>query len=320
MKKYIFSLALLTAVVAGCTKSNQDDKPEIVELSLSSVDIAPYKLKSVVPGSYFPDNVAASIGMFVTAADGITPYDGKTDGYSNVLYAKNAKDAAWFSAEPIVLSKTTGLAFGYYPYNNSVKDITSIPVKSSLNGDDYLYGASEGAVSAEVPWVNMEMKHALARLTVVFRKEAGYVGQGILQSMTLSSPVLAPEGILNAMDGSISAKNGAISFKEIYKPFNLEGRLDAECLIIPTLAEPAMQTVSFRFIFDGKEYTSDVSGIVIGQGMHATVLMTVNTDGVVLNGVSISDWDEAGGTTASGNMRPTDVYSTEGLDGKQGNL
>lgn len=299
-KTFVF---LITAIsVAGCAKQNIEDVSEGT-LEIGSVSICSTNAKSVINGPAFPATEAAKgVGLFLTAPDG-SHYDGLTQGCGNVKYFYDGD--RWTSDEAIMLSASSGTLSGYFPYNPSVSDIASIPVESSFDGIDYMYFEPVNGINAGSRHVDIEMKHALALISVKFVKDGEYTGAGVISSVSFSGEGIAENASLNAATGIlVPAGSTALSFEIPSSKGIITGKDTAEeFLIVPRHNDNKGRTLEMSCVIDNTEYSLTFPGFVISQGKKSEVILNVRNLGLSIAEVGDGLWDDGITLTLSDGSR-----------------
>ena len=297
-KQYIYSALILTALLtAGCAKEfeNTIDSTDSAAIELSSVSTDPMT-KAVITGTSFTtDEAAAGIGLFLLDVDG----NAYGNNAGNVRYGYS--DGKWTAASPLRIGNTEGTLVGYYPYSSTVTDITAIPVASSINGTDYLYGSIAGLTSAKAKSESLTLSHALTRLRITFKRDASFVGDGILSSLTIEGDGIAASGTLNATSGEITATKSAFNVSGLNASITTSG-LTEDCLVVPAAASNTPQAVTLRFTVDGKSYKVDLTdnlAVKLQSGIQTDITLTVKNTSVTVDGSSIGAWGEGGTQTVT---------------------
>ena len=314
-KQYIYSALILTAVLtAGCAKEfeNTLDSSDNSAIELSSVSTDPMT-KAVITGTSFTtDEAAAGIGLFLL--DGSGNAYGKNAG--NVRYGYS--DGKWTAASPLRIGNTEGTLVGYYPYSSTVTDITAIPVASSINGIDYLFGSIEEITSAKAKSESLTLSHALTRLRITFKRDASFVGTGTLSSLSIEGNGVAASGTLNATSGEITATKSAFTVSDINA--SISTGLTEDCLVVPAAASDTPQAVILRFTVDGKSYKVDLTdglAVKLQSGIQTDITLTVKNTSVTVDDSSIGAWGDGGSQTVTvgGDYKVTIAYSSDtGID------
>ena len=298
-KNYIYSSLLLTAFLcAGCAKEEEnfklnDGNSSAIELSSVSTDPM---TKAVITGTEFTTSEAqAGIGLFLLDNNG----NAYGNNAGNVRYAHN--DGKWTAASPLRVGGTAGTLVGYYPYSSTVTDITAIPVASSVNGTDYLYGSIAEITSAKAKTESLTLSHALARVSLSFKLDASYVGDGALSAISLSGDCVAASGTLNAKTGGISATASKFSADGLDRTVTKSASTTVECLVVPVAIESGTPEFRIACTIDGKAYATTFTGdlAALASGRQTTIELTVKNTSITVDGSSIGTWGDGGPQTVT---------------------
>lgn len=296
-KQYIYSALILTAVLcAGCAKEfeNTTDERDGSAIELSSVSTDPMT-KAVITGTEFTTSEAeAGIGLFLL--------DGSGNAYgsnpANVKYYHSG--SKWVADSPLRVGGTAGTLYGYYPYSSTVTDITAIPVASSVNGTDYLYGSIAEITSAKAKSESLTLSHALTRLRITFKLDKSFVGSGVLSSLTIEGDGIAASGTLDATTGKITATKSTFTVSGLNA--SISTGLTEDCLIVPASASDTPQAVTLKFTVDGKAYKVDLTdglAVKLQSGIQTDITLTVKNTSVTVDGSSIGAWGDGGSQTVT---------------------
>ena len=296
-KQYIYSAFVLTAVLcAGCAKEfeNTTNENDGAAIELSSVSTDPMT-KAVITGTEFTTSEAeAGIGLFLLDGTGATY--GSNSG--NVRYGYS--DGKWTAASPLRIGNTVGTLVGYYPYSSTVTDITAIPVASSINGTDYLFGSIADLTSANAKTESLTLSHALTRLRITFKRDASFVGDCTLSSLTIEGDGIAASGTLDATTGKITATKSAFTVSGLNA--SISTGLTEDCLVVPAAASDTPQAVALKFTVDGKAYKVDLTdelAVKLQSGIQTDITLTVKNTSVTVDGSSIGAWGDGGSQTVT---------------------
>lgn len=297
---------LIPVIMASCTQEKVGEVP----MELKSVGIDP--TRTVIESSSFDEATESSLGLFLKAADGVSNYNGQTSGFNNVRFSKPAGSTVWSTASQLSLTSAQGTVFAYYPYASSITDITSVPVVSSINGDDYLYAVPVQGVNNANPSISLTMKHALALVSVKFVKSGSYSGNGELTSLSLTSAATALNGTLDAKTGAVQAAASTISFSSFTHQITASGITEA-ILAVPAVSSDAAD-VTMRCVIDGNEYVvallaSEGNGVKVAQGVKSTVTLTLKGGALALESVSVEDWNTFDGTTGGAGFEGSGLFT-----------
>ena len=243
MKSGLFLMAGLALMSAFTACSNDDEMKAVAQaegtpLVVQSVGVAEVNTKAGIRATAFSGS--EQIGLFIYAgAKGSMTGDYNTDNSAiptvNVPYGRNAVGGEWSAAQPIILSSTNGVVYGYYPYNSddAYKTPTAIPVTLAAdqgsgqsdgladNGQtDYMYAvATENVSNSSATISTLTMKHALAMLTFAFKQSdqvndkypgEGKVSQIILKNKSGKSVVKTGAATMDIYSGVITGGSDVV--------------------------------------------------------------------------------------------------------------
>ena len=315
------AFAVLTAVAlfVGCTKTPINGHKSELELS----NVSANETKAVIDGTIFPKD--GHIGLFLFKDESaVSPY-GDT-GCSNVEYSYNGDNGKWTANPPITVGGEPGHLYGYYPYSSSVTDIKSIPVASSLDGDDVMYATKQTVTDETASQTAIKMNHALARVTITVVNNGYTLGEGELSSIKFSGAEASVSGILDATSGIISGTTKADVILDVpsgKRSITAEGTV-YECLLVPSEEESLVQTLDLTLNIDGDDKTTTLSGdtgVTIARNTKSNVTIALSNTGISVQTVSIEDWNvvEVGGykvtVKLADDVTPHDILTETYVDG-----
>ena len=334
--KYGFfkSLVLLASFVVlfGCTRAEENYGGGRA-LRVNSVVNGAMLTKTVIDSSAFSQaDAQTGIGLYLLSASDGSAYS--PSGCSNVWYF-NSGDG-WNSADPIILSDKDGILYGYFPYDSSLGDFRNMPVSASLNGTDYMYAEPVAGVSFSSPQVDMTMKHALARFSVKFLKDASYSGAGVLSSLSFDGDGVAAEGSLDVVTGIVTAPSaGVVSFSipasDTARTIT-SGGLVKECLIVPVSESDTLHTVVLKCVIDDVQWSLTIggnNGVAVKQGVKSDIAVSVKDNGLELLDVCVGEWGDGAGASAeidgkrtftvkmADGVTPHDIMFNASLEGEE---
>ena len=293
-KHISLAFAAAAALLAGCAKSpieKSDENGQLTDLELAYVGAT--GTKAAIDGTAFPTDGEIGLYLFKDEA-AATPYG--ESGYTNVKYSYISTKEKWTAAPSIKVGSTPGYLFGYYPYDSEVTNIKAIPVASSFNGDDVMYAKKVSNVTdATASQTSITMNHALARVCITVVNK-GYTGNAKLSKIKFSGAEIAPEGTLNALDGSISATKSEVTLNVTGDAQTITAAgTTYECLLVPSAVDADRQTVTLTLTIDDidKEATlSGNNGVIIAQGTKSNITIGLSNSGISVSSVSIDEWKE----------------------------
>ena len=290
-----FMAVAVAALLAGCAKSpieTPSDTKGLTDLELTHVGST--EVKSAIDGKDFPQT--GEIGLFLFTDEAATTPYGKT-GYTNVKYAYNSDKKKWTASPSIKVGSTPGYLYGYYPYSSEAESIKTIPVASSLDGDDVMYASKQNSPITDqtASQTAITMNHALARVSITV-KNNGYTGNAKLTSIKFAGAKIAQEGTLNALDGKITATNSDVTLDVTGDAQTITAAgTTYECLLVPSDAISTRQDLDLTLTIDGDVKTATLSGdngVIIAQNTKSNITIGLSNSGISVAGVSIDEWKE----------------------------
>ena len=297
-RTFILSMAAALAM-ASCTEKEPEINPgnedkDAVYLKIGSVTTSELT-KSAIEGSKFPTADAASIGLFIDGEG----YTGTK--YTNVRYTKPEGSDSWAADPQIELQTAEATVYGYYPYQAGITGISSIPVSSSVDGDDWMWATPVKGVCASKPEVSLSMNHALALVEITFNI-VGYDASAKMTNITLTGKSFIADGTLNATTGTVTTGTDGSTSNELSNTVSLsqaDGKIVAKCLLVPTGLD-GRQDMTIACTLDGKNLKASLTGgngVTVKSGTKSTVSLNIKGTTMEVAEVSVSGWNE-GATTA----------------------
>ena len=284
MRRSIFMPALAVAALASC---NRIDTPEMGSNALDISVRNGMGTKAVVEGTTLPDG--SSIGLFVTDESGKT-YDGNT--VANVKYTATGEGDAqkWNAASDVLLSTTVANVSSYYPYDESVTDITSIPIEVTSDVQkDWMWGTPVSGLDNNNTSATITMSHALAvvRLNII---KGSFAGTGNIDYVSIKSDAAATSAVMDATTGTLTNVNRAgytfISTNE----FTLDtGGTVVDFIVVPTNTEAPLD---IKVFVNGSEMVATTTGVTLESGKIYEYTVSVGVEALLLNKLNISEWLE----------------------------
>lgn len=324
MNKLLHILFLgVAAIFALSCGSTPEDVAEGCLLSVGSVEIG--TTKAVISEDSFPQASEESVGLFLKASDGVSEYAGDGSGYNNVRCTKAASSSVWDISTPMFLTKSTGTLFAYYPYDADALNIAGIPLRSSINGADYMYAVPSVGISSENATADLVMKHAMAMVSITFRKDAAYnSGDCELTGLSISGACVAPDGTMDARDGSISAVSSEVVFAGFGHKISESG-ITEDVLLVSTISSEKSQSLDVSCVIDGQSYSISFvpqvdgnGGVVIRQGFRSTITLSVKGRSLYLDEVTVSEWNKADGSSSGTGIDGSGIYTIDAEHGEYG--
>ena len=282
MRKLIYMTACAVAMFASCNKIDMSDiKSNVLDINVRNGAAT----KAVVEGTTLP--TGSEIGLFVTDDNGIA-YDGNY--LANVKYTATGEGETqkWNTETDIMLSAKTATINAYYPYDESIVDITSIPIEvTSAVQKDWMWGTPVSGLNNKNSSATISMNHALAavRLNLV---KGNFVGTGNVDYVSIKSNAAATSAIMNAKNGSLTNKKGNNTLFENNEEFIIseEGKI-IDFIVVPTGSE---STIYISMIINGEEMKATTSAVTLESGKLYEYVVSVGVDALQLNNLNVTEW------------------------------
>lgn len=314
MRQRIAYIIPLSALFACCMQSCTQDEPAggilsgVKSLHVSSASLnGGSRTETDAVTRLTGDNVPVpvtqgSIGIFRSQSTGYT------DKQSNKKYTY--ADTGWQPATPgdvILLNADNAAVCAYYPYHADAAyaDETALPLNSGLytggNGThdpaDLCYDTNR-PLNAARRTANFTMRHALAMLEFKLSKEAGYVGECRVTSVSLLNP-----GLITS--SAIDISGGTYGTAPVKGSLTYSFGTDADGILIESSAvTTAALLVPFTPTADGLSVSFTVNGTPteanipvatlagVEAGHRYTVKITLKAGSMQVTGVDRMPWTE----------------------------
>ena len=198
MRRSIFMTALAVAALASC---NRIDTPEMGSNVLDISVRNGMGTKAVVEGTTLPSG--SEIGVFVTDKSGVT-YEANM--ISNAKYSAVGENESqiWNNSDGIMLTETKATVNSYYPYDESVTDITAIPIEATSEVQkDWMWGTTVTDLNNANNNAVITMNHALTAVRLNITK-GNYTGEGKVTLTSIQCRGASSYATLNAKTGYLS--------------------------------------------------------------------------------------------------------------------
>lgn len=317
--------------------SNEDEMPQMAqsngsELVVKNVGVAEVGTKAGIRGTAFANG--EKIGVYIyTGAEGTLSGNYNTSSSTiptvNVPYQQGSP---WTAAQPIILSSTKGVVYGYYPYSESAGNGTAVPVNvaatqgsgqsdgsKDVDGQpDYMYATSTANVSNKAATINtMTMNHALAMLTFKFKQSDletdKYPGEGKVSGITIANigggnVVATGAGTMNIATGVATPTAAATGQTITVTPSTTtlmgeeSDNLLPRMLVYPVAAIDANKA-EIQVTVDGNNYKIGIPTLPSGweKGKNYVYTLTLKGTALQITNVAIKQWVEA--TGGAGNIQ-----------------
>ena len=250
-----------------------------LELSMSTATLT----KGLIKDTQLPNG--SSVGITIKDTQGY--YSGEL--YNNVMYTSRNDNGqqVWETDSPIMLSSEIGTLFAFYPFSESLDQISSIPLKAtSTTQVDYLYGLPI-TVNRDMRNASIVMKHALAAVKITYVRGT-YTGEGKVTKVSFGGECIGTAAYLDATDGSlynITGKGGMVAPGMTTKTLS-SSLQETEIIVIPTSSATGKMVITI----DGTDYTLEFGDISLKQGQITQFHLTVDTGELSLSDITVSEW------------------------------
>ena len=283
MRCGIISIFLAVIFVASCAKIDiSSHEPKALNIDVSTAS----ETKTLVTGRKLPSGT--SIGLFVSDVSDLT-YDGVS--VSNVKYTSTGEGDSqiWNTASDIMLSGTKGTLKGYYPYDESVTDITAIPVEATNdNQTDWMWATPVSNLCNKSYNATVKMNHALAVVRLNIRRKS-YNGTGEVTSVSFNSESAAAHAILNATNGALtSIRSTDYSYMSSNYFLLTEESKTVEFITIPSGVK---SPINISVTVDGTQLNGNTDEVKIEAGNLYEYSVFINKNELNINTIEITDWN-----------------------------
>lgn len=316
MKQEIIYLIALSSLFAPCLHSCSADGqpdgmlPTEVSLHVSSATVdAGGHTDAGTATRLAGDDVAipvtqGSLGIFRSQGTG---YAG---GLDNKKYNYTGTADGWQPATPgdvISLNASAADVCAYYPYHGDVaySDKTALPLTSGKYAGgtgthdpaDLCYD-TDRPVSSIMPATAFTMRHALAMLEFKLSKEAGYIGECRVTSVSLLNPGLITSSAIDISGGTYGTApvKGPLTYS-----FGTDaGGVPIESSAVTTAAllvpfTPTADGLSVSFTVNGTPTEANIPVATLAgveAGHRYTVKITLKAGSIQVTGVDRMPWTE----------------------------
>ena len=285
MKRIILPALCLSLALTSCKEELLTSPEPIVDeceelvLSMSTATLT----KGLIKDTQLPNG--SSVG--ITIMDTYGYYSGEL--YNNVEYTSRDEDGQqiWEAESPIMLSAETGTLFAFYPFSESLDQISSIPLNTtSVTQVDYMYGVPV-TVNKDKRNATIVMKHALAAVKISYVRGT-YTGAGKVTKVSFGGDCIGTSAYLDATDGSlynITGKGAMIGPGMNTKTLSTSLQ-ESEIIVIPTGGTKGKVVITI----DGTDYTLEFEDIALRQGEITQFDITVDSGELSLSDITVSEW------------------------------
>lgn len=279
-KKIVITLSLI------CLTACEQVDIKIPEAALKiNVDI---QTKSLITGNKLTDD--SKIGTFLFT-DGMSTYDKIT--YNNIKFtaSETGTEQTWTSDSDVMLSKTNGTLYAYYPYSEEVDSISSIYISAnSDNQTDYLWATPTSGLNNANATASLTMNHALTAIRLKITKD-NYSGTGNVTSASIQSDALATHAILNATNGKLLniSGEGTVIEPQI-RQFTLSSNEEnIEFISIPV--KDISKPILIKMTIDGQTFEATTPATKFPQGKIMEYRLNVKNEKISVTQMETATWN-----------------------------
>ena len=263
--------------------SSGDQAALQIEVNNSIVPDVPSK--GMLTGTEFP--AASDIGLTVVDASGTT-YDGKT--IQNIKYTYNG--TFWKAWTSVFLSEVEGTVYAYYPYDETVTDITKVSVDVDTE-KDYMYASETSTVTSTNNTAELTMKHVLTAVSIKITKGT-YTNTGNITAFTWKSPSAAKTAKLNAKTGELTNQTGQGEAFDTGitagSPISMDDNAKYLFMAVPTNTSGVL---TFTATMDGQTFEAKTAAITLLPGKKYQYTLQMDGKAMVVSAVNITDWSDS---------------------------
>ena len=187
-----------------------------------------------------------------------------------------------------MLSTAKATIHSYYPYDESVYDVTAIPIEvTSEVQKDWMWGTPATDIDNTNNTAVITMNHALAAVKLNIKKE-NYFGAGKVTSVSFNSNGAGTSAVMNATTGALSNVKGAGYTFESTKEFTIGNEATAVSFIaVPTnTAAP----LTLDVIVDGKQMKVQTADVTLQAGNIYECNLSMNISVLSISKLNVTRW------------------------------
>ena len=282
MKKNNIIAVFAVGILMSCTQEDiKEFKTKELDVKITNAVIT----KDIINENTLPSN--SEIGLFVTDDSGLT-YDGSI--LRNIKYTATGEGDAqkWNAASDVLLSATVANVNSYYPYDESVTDITSIPIEvTSEVQKDWMWGTPVSGMDNKNYSATINMNHALAAVKLNIKKE-NYFGAGKVTSVSFNSNGAGTSAIMNATTGALADIKGAGYTFESTKEFTIGNEATSVSFIAVPIGIAAPLIINFEI--DGKLMSVQTPDVTLLPGNIYECNLSCSMQSFALNKLNVTKW------------------------------
>ena len=276
--------ALAVAALASC---NRIDTPEMGNNVLDISVRNGATTRTVIEGTTLPSG--SEIGLCVTDNTGVT-YDGSN--FKNVKYTATGEGESqkWNAASDVLLSATVASVGSYYPYDESVYDITAIPIEVTSDVQkDWMWGTPVSGLDNKNTSATIIMNHALAavRLNII---KGSFAGTGNIDYVSIKSSGAASSAVMDATTGTLTnITDAGYSFESTDEFTLIEGGTNVDFIVVPAGTEAPLDIC---VLVNGAEMVATTTGVTLEAGKIYEYTVTVGVEALQLSKLNVKEWVE----------------------------
>ena len=276
--------AFAVAALASC---NRIDTPEMGNNVLDISVRNGIGTKTVIEGTTLPDG--SEIGLCITDNTGVT-YDGSN--LKNVKYTATGEGESqkWNAASDVLLSATVASVGSYYPYDESVYDITAIPIEVTSDAQkDWMWGTPVSGLDNKNTSATITMNHALAavRLNII---KGSFTGTGNIDYVSIKSSGAASSAVMDATTGTLTnITDAGYSFESTDEFTLIEGGTNVDFIVVPAGTEAPLDIC---VLVNGAEMVATTTGVTLEAGKIYEYTVTVGVEALQLSKLNVTEWVE----------------------------
>ena len=301
MKKKNYSIYLRNAaVLAGCFGMLVSCNKEVALSTDTPVNDIPGAVRVLSLGiDALPDGEDAGsvpttgkVGFFMAGDNGYTAFHNQPGEYT---------DGAWSPTDQLWLNNKEATLAVYYPYAASGTTKAEIPMAASLRTDAGKdISAAKFTTNSQTPISKITMTQIYSRLVIKVIKDSEYTGgDGQWTAVTLEGNEVYTSGAYNPITETYTGTQAKFVPEEFSKTLGTSASADdvasVDMLLIPDVD---MTGLTIDLTVDTRPLQATIASLPEGRfapGKVQTVILTVSSLGLIINQVTITDWEDVPG-------------------------
>jgi hypothetical protein len=306
-------LLLLSVFLMGSCSGNvgrKDSGNSFLSIS-ACVNCKSGETKGLLTASGFSEG--SSIGVYASGT-----------GYTETAVSYNKSGGEWKSTDPIHLTKSTAMIYGYYPSDVILtrEEMTNHRMPVSIGKEEsgqYIIGGFDGTMQSDYmyalqreegdtppavacaskrsPKVCLTFYHGLTCLSFIINKGRNYGSSGKLTSVGVAASLdsIAGTGYMSLSDGGVSfCSNSSSAIKMIGETsINSYSEPSSEEVTARMIVGPLQtaQDINLILKIDGAEYTGTIYGALWESGKDYEYTITIGGEEMSIDStVDIEGW------------------------------